>query len=184
MPTPDDHSEEYEEKKLSMEMILESALEGYKYDYSEQIELWRAIDTKAQGNSSVAGIFLAGLFAFARTLGEVATAGEKWLILFTIFLLVLSIVFSLISLTLKEYVLPPIGIHLQKITNDLQKLSRESLSKRKIGFLEELILRWSRSCDDISQVIESKARYVVWAQRTLVIAICFAALTTGMFLWI
>ena len=58
--------------------FLEYARDHTKSEYDELIDAWKQIDTKAQGATAIAGIFLAAAFAYARAPTTPLVAVEKW----------------------------------------------------------------------------------------------------------
>src|SRR6266852_3037846 len=83
----------------------EAVLDTYRKEYAELSDVWKGIDTKAQGTATIAGVFVAAAFTFAKDLtGNKLDNLGRWLLAVAIFLLIVSIAFSVFALKMREVV--------------------------------------------------------------------------------
>uniref|UniRef100_UPI004055E2ED hypothetical protein n=1 Tax=Candidatus Electrothrix sp. TaxID=2170559 RepID=UPI004055E2ED len=160
------------------EEFLRDALESYKEEYSDLSEIWRNLDGKAQGLIAVSGTFVAGMFAFIRTLLHSVTYLEKCFLTASLVLLVFSIFLALVVQKLRTVAKPPQGESLYSIINDLINIDEDSIDQYRIDYFKDHIRLWQKANKDVHDVNENKASTLLWAQSMLVFSIvCFVIYT-------
>jgi hypothetical protein len=154
---------------------------GACYDeYKERIAAWRNLDTKAQGNVAIAGIFMAGAFAYiSKAVCQQPAFLELLLFGLTVLLLMVSTVLAILVLQIREMPRPPLGTYVSKIAKDLSAVGRDKefqiyARKRFDRHTEE----WGDANIQLASKNNEKGRYLWRAQLFLLAAISAAALLT------
>jgi hypothetical protein len=178
--------------------IREAELAAFKQEYSELSSTWRDLDSKAQGTAGIAGLFVAGTFAFVRTLSEQSSAPFKALLALIMIMLAVTIILAIRALLVrsfkpapggskfkrwKELLLPtearepmwrPLIPHVQSGIDTSAPLTQQDY----VDFLAEQTKAWERAVDSIDRVTARKADLVSHAQTWLLLGCTTAALTT------
>lgn len=163
--------------------LLSDVLESYKEAYRELSEIWRNLDTKAQGVIAVDGIFLAALFAFIRVLVEEPTVDEKWMLTILAGLLFISIGFAIRGLWIESVPSAPLGESLDDLIADLIRLPEGTDIERMHNFSNDHASLWKETNSAIHAVNERKARAVMRAQGTLIMALLGTVFFTIYKIW-
>src|SRR5919109_4903212 len=87
--------------------ILERGVAAFLDGYREGAEIWKTLETKAQGLITTAGLFLAAAFAFSREPSLLTLT--KVILLVTLVCLVWAILAALAVLRAAEFQLPDAG---------------------------------------------------------------------------
>lgn len=152
------------------------ALETHRSEYAELSEIWRNLDTKAQGLGALAGIFLAAALAWARELPTDATAPVRAVVIGTIVLLVLTIVAAVFALQVRAVTASPLGPETEEMLQDiLGKAKDGEQEQRLVAFNNDQIAAWKDTNDAVRGFNESKAQWVSFGQVTLLIAALIVA---------
>lgn len=159
--------DKHEAHKLLNQEVL-SAAKGY---YSELVQNRAALDKKAEGTVSIAGIFLAAVFAFARELGEGALIVEKVMLGTVVVLLICTVVLSLLALQARKARTAPPAVIIRKhvgvvIRSQASRPEDEYLAMA-MSALNTLSGVWDEASKDVLVVIEKKGRLVKLAQCVL-----------------
>jgi hypothetical protein len=101
------------------ETLLKLVIESYRDGYKELADAWRNLETKAQGNIAISGIFIGGVFAYIQKVDPQLQQNEKVLLGLAAFFLVVSVIFSVISLKIRTVPAPPLGGFVDKLVTDL-----------------------------------------------------------------
>jgi len=150
---------------------LRDLLDSYKDLHSELSEIWRDLDRKAQGVITVCGIFLAGMIAFIRTMLDTASLDDKQLLTASASLLILSIVFALRTLWIREVPAAPFGESLEKRVNGLFD-NKDGFTEEAIQFFERDIIKdWKYTTANLHIANDSKAMSLVISQWLLLGAV-------------
>jgi hypothetical protein len=135
--------------------------------YKEASETWKALETKAQGAITVAGIFLAAVFAFVREAGSIDLL-PRVLLGVTALLLVASVAIALLSLEIRPVVPPPLGDFVDPGVTDLVKLPNDKLTEEVLAtFMVERATKWKEANKSVATENATKARQVWWSQILL-----------------
>lgn len=165
------------------ERLVVDALTAHKGQYKELAEIWRDLDSKAQGTIAVSGVFLAGALAFIRALTAAATTAEKLVLTATAGFLALSIVFALIVLWVRSVRAAPLGGSLDGLVQDLIAADDGTSPQRLLNYYRDQAGMWQVTNRDVEKVNTRKARFLLAGQITLVMAIICAAVVTLMRIW-
>ena len=123
--------------------VLEQAVESYREEYRELAQDWHALDTKAQGSIAVAGIFLAGTFAFIRNLTATDATGFLVLLVVTVIALLAAVLFGILALRIREVLVPPLGEQYKTLVDDLARAGDlDTNDDRFTNFLNDECGRW------------------------------------------
>lgn len=165
------------EVKESFEKTL---YDSYALEYKGLHEIWRSLDSKAQGTVAVAGIFIGGVFNYIRDIkatNPLTPQYEKNFLAFSVLCLVICVLLSVWALRVREVKEPPIGKDLdQKIKDLLQNEAESDFDDHLKLFPVNRFQEWSVAHDDINKLNKSKATCLWWAHVSLMIAILTVAL--------
>jgi len=156
---------------------LTSVVNGYREEYAELSETWRHIDGKAQVTASISGVFLAAIFAFIRDIKSVIPSELMRIgMQFTIIILMLSVVFAVLALWIRNVSTAPLGQPLDEITKDFLSVPEKERELRVYDFMRDQIEPWPEINQEIHKKNISKARFVISSQVSLLVAIIITAI--------
>jgi len=178
--------EEMSEKDLSItqpadprESLLKTALDAYRDEYEKMAEIWRGLEGKAQGNIAIAGIFIAGAFAFVRDIIRASPNYQKYIFVVALVLLVFSVFYSLLALRTRSVQSPPGGEIASQLVGDLlPRINDKDFEDRMPAFIRDQIEGWKPCVEEVRKANEDKAAYLWVAQRALIAAILLVAALT------
>lgn len=158
--------------------VRERAIDACYNEYKELIATWRNLETKAQGNITIAGIFIAGAFAYISKASDQPFRLEKAIFGLTILLLMASVFFALLALRIRQIDLPPLGEHMVKDAMNICKTTEANYADYARRIFNLHAWRWGEANTELKrQNVEKGAR--LWlAQRLLWGAIGLAASLT------
>jgi hypothetical protein len=165
--------------------FYEFALEYAKDEQDRLLDTWKQMDAKAQGTAAIAGLFLAAAFAFVRNTGLAITAQEKVLLGVSLFALVCSIGASIWVLLLREASSPLSASQVGKMVTDALRMPKEEASERYDALLFDTLSVWEVVTESLRSQLESKTRFLRWAQNALLVStiavliLTLSALATG-----
>jgi hypothetical protein len=150
------------------------ALEASYDEYKELTGTWRTLDTKAQGNITVAGIFVAAAVAYL-TKFERPGLGEKFFLLFAVVFLVICIILSVIALLIRD--VPPhyLGGFMREMVKDLEGATAEELKVYLPAFYNLHANLWGSTSQKLSDANNVKGECLLLSQGSLLLAIFSAA---------
>jgi hypothetical protein len=156
------------------------ARDRYQDEYKELTDLWSKLDGKAQGAVTIAGIFLAALFAATRGEAIPASSTDRYLLAVAIVLLVGSVVAAGFSLHVRRTGAGPSGLDLERAAGDLvdHGTSAASVAELRIRFLRTQVNAWSRCIGDFREENRRKARSLRWSQGLVIAGAAVAVLVT------
>ena len=158
--------------------LFKSVLDGYRVQYAELYQTWRSVDTKAQGNVAIAGIFLAALFVFVRDIAPAALWWQKTLLVVSGCALTFSVLLALLVLELRTR-WSPHARNIETLARDLADLSDESEVRSRLPeFASEQIEGWRNSVSDMDQIVKEKATKLYLAQVLLALGVVSIAIIT------
>jgi hypothetical protein len=163
--------------------LLSEVLSGYRDEYKELADIWKQLDSKAQGVITVCGVFLAGVFAFARGITDPAETWQKILLTAATILLVLSVIVALRALRVREVELPPYGDEHHSLLTDLLRDGAPIDGETADAYLRDQIRMWAKCNKSVYDANGTKADWTQTAQNILVGAIVCASLVTGLAIW-
>ena len=132
------------EDELQHRVALQ-AVESYVDLYKDLAQTWKSLDAKAQGTAAIAGIFIAGAFAFIRDAQPTLT-GPEALLMAALVLLALCILFSVAAMWVRTVDYPPFGPELSQMVDDLlRRSSPADLSVRVAALYADRRGLWKRT---------------------------------------
>jgi hypothetical protein len=158
------------------ESLRERTLEACYDEYKELVNIWRNIDSKAQANITVAGIFLAGAFAYLSKVSHHPDIYEQVFFVFAIVFLIISIVLSIMILKIRDLPHPPLGEFLEPAARLLLALNDADFTAYMPGLFNSHADAWTDTKEQLRAANRSKAELLWAAQVFLIIAIAWAAL--------
>lgn len=168
-----DRSKDFTEHRFK---ALERVWEACRKDYEEKGDIFIALDNKAQATISLAGIFIAAVFAFLRlqdptALNQFIGRFEIVAIASLIALLIAVVVLCLLALRVREVRTAPPPQQFFELTKDVLNLSPEQVSvAHHEDLLKDLIATWTEVLDDGQRANAKKASWVQTAQLLVAIA--------------
>jgi hypothetical protein len=162
------------------ETLLKLVIESYRDGYKELADAWRNLETKAQGNIAISGIFIGGVFAYIQKVDPQLQQNEKVLLGLAAFFLVVSVIFSVISLKVRTVPAPPLGGFVDKLVTDLLECAEDDgdLITRIPALCYDQISGWRDVEINVIESIRLKARNLKGAQIFLTVAILTVGLLT------
>lgn len=155
-----------------------SILGAYLDEHKDIADTWKNLETKAQGNIAIAGIFIAGVFAFlTRTIADL-TRLDKWLLVAAIACLSLSVFCAVYALIVRGIALPPLGDAHDDYGARLLDLSDADFLSVEPEFFYDLLFAWRRYKINATNVYQAKARGLYLAQMFLIASVIIAATLT------
>src|SRR5712664_36470 len=109
-------------KAEAKDFLCQTALEAFREDYEKLTDTWRTLENKAQGNVAIAGIFIAGAFAFIREISKGTHLYEKILLLLALISLVMAVILSIWTLRIRLVAVPLLGKNVHRLVNDLLRI--------------------------------------------------------------
>jgi hypothetical protein len=176
---PVEYAGQSDGKEKKQAELREKALEASYDEYKELTAAWRTLDTKAQGNITIAGIFIAATFAYL-TKFNAPGLGEKVLLLFTITFLVLCVSLSLITLLVRE--VPPhyLGGFMRRMVEDLEQTTEEAFREYLPTFYQLQANLWSSTSKELIRANKVKGELLWVSQGSLLFAIFWAAMLVAL----
>ena len=162
------------------EALLETVIESYQEGYKHRIEAWRNLDTKAQGSIAIAGIFIAGVFAFIQKIDTNAYPLNKEVLALALLFLMLSVGLAMKVLALQTLDGPPLGGFVDQLVENLQLFSKDDSDflSRISSLSYDQVLAWRNAEKQLDDVTHQKAQNLWAAQIFLMLAIFTVALMT------
>lgn len=167
--------DKHEAHKLLNQEIL-SAAKNY---YAELVQNRAALDKKAEGTISIAGIFLAAIFAFARELTGSASSIEKTLLSVIVVALVSVVILSLLCLwTRRSRTSPSASLvrnYISPVINADDTSPEEEYLYMSVSALNSLSNVWDDVSTEVLATVVRKGRLVKTAQFILLLSIVLVA---------
>ncbi|MHB9073001.1 MAG: hypothetical protein ACYC6G_05700 [Desulfobaccales bacterium] len=159
--------------------LRSTLLESLQDEYEKIVYTSRTIETKAQANVAIAGIFIAGAFAYLKDNITIILLYQKILLGFGIIFLIGSVIFSIIALKVRKLPAPFMGRSLNEtIMLLLQIHDAQELSQRMPCLIREQIDKWVEINNKNDAANHNKAIYLWVAQLLLTTAIIFIGVLT------
>lgn len=159
--------------------LLQQVLSSFRDEWKQHEDLWKMLDTKAQGATAIAGIFIAGASAVARAVPSGASQPFKGALVLAVALLVIAAVLAVLALWVRSFVTPPRGEPFAKLVHDYLRVRKpEDAAERWDLVSRDQIELWEICIKSLRQTNASKARLLRGAQAFLAAAaVAFAGLT-------
>lgn len=161
--------------------LLEQVLEAYQTEYSELIQNGRNLETKAQGTTAIAGIFLGGLFGFLRD-------PQCHRLLATLFWTAAStlgcaIVFAALVLLVRTRKIIFLGDTVNQFARDLLPLDQPTLSARLPAFPGDVASVWRQRVNETRSTVAKRGDLLWIAQLLLMLGIILSIAAVFVKLW-
>ena len=158
-------------------------LEAAFREHTELWEAWKLVESKAQPLSATAGVFLAGVFAYASQKASELLLMERCLLVFLSLLLLASVFQALRSIWVVSAPSPHLGT---KGAEEVDWIIEKTLPPDSYGSRFELLIadtarRWLEVCDDLQPKLDRKSKLLVSGLRYLaasgLVAVALIAVT-------
>jgi hypothetical protein len=162
-----------------LSITFSSLPESYQEEFKELTANWTTLEGKAQNIVTIAGIFVAGVFAYIRETKVENQNFEKVFLIFSIFCLIGSIVWAMRALKVRKVAKSPFGKNTDNLAEGITKISNEEGFLRfKQGLFGDLKDSWCKTRESVITANENKAENVRIANKFLVSAIISVALVS------
>lgn len=158
--------------------LLKQAMPAYEEAYRDLKQHLRSIDEKAQGTAGLAGVFLAGAFAYSRDFPADANPGVVSLLIVVVVSLISSAVIALWSQRVRELPSGPQTSLVHQWIADISQLSKFDPSELTRQVYEEYARSWGDTNNKLIRIVHIKATILRYAQATLVFAGILVAVLT------
>lgn len=138
------------------------ALDDLKAEHAELWDSWKVVEAKAQPIAALAGVFLAGIFAYLTQLPKAASDLERVLLLCIAVTLVFSALCALQAIWVVEVNSPYLSSeHINEI-DDLLRVSGDEneLDARHERLLQAATDRWSNACAAMRLSLRTKQNWL------------------------
>jgi hypothetical protein len=158
------------------ESFLDKALDAYELSYKELAANWRSLEVKAQGNITVAGIFIAAAFAFLQRIQPELRTVDKMVLGVALVFLVASVLLAVRVLLVKSVPAPIFGDMIVRFATSLYRADDgaqfpQAAMARYKAYFEE----WEKVINATQRLTLRKGRRLSQAQWCLQVAIVAAA---------
>ncbi len=160
------------------ESLLSTVLESYRDEYKEIVDTWRNLEAKAQANVAIAGIFIAGAFAYLRENAVPMHLYQKILLSSGIICLIITIGFSIVALRVRRLPAPPLGDYIDRLVRDLLEVDNDEIIERMPHFMNDQIAGWRIVRNEYVKSNQLKAKFLWIGQILLVAAILAVGVLT------
>lgn len=154
--------------------LRDQLLGDLRTEYANVLETWKLLEGKAQTTMTVAGIFLAAVFAFARDLTNI-TPRQQVLIGTAVGLLVFAVCLGLMVLRIKTVRTPPLGTFTSSRVTDVLAKNDSELPQYFRAFLAEQVSEWTNAIVVARRTNDDKATWLWRSQLCLVVGIIATA---------
>lgn len=169
---------------LARRDLSKMVLQAYENEYAVKTSLWEQIERKAQGTIAIAGIMLAGGFAFARQLDVSVGSLQKFLLVGIIVILLFGIWQCVKALKVTTIDVPPTADEIRQLGDDALWFPESSkLPDLVNGLRYDLLDLWSVCNKVLGEKCEEKAILVGRSQSAILISALLIGLATSVHLW-
>ena len=152
----------------------------FEAEYKDLIDVWGKLDGKAQGAVTIAGIFLAAVFAAARGEAVPESLVDRGLLGGSIVLLVLAVVAATLSQRVRVTNSGPSGRDMERaaVALEMRGGSRSDLAALRVRFLRTQVKAWCLCTESLRAINHAKGRALRMAQRLIFAGVILALLVT------
>jgi hypothetical protein len=145
--------------------------------YAEALTLWRDLEGKARGNITLAGVFLAGAFGFAKDSADSANVLERCILIAAVLSLASTILTAFTSLKTQTVKSPPSGDQVDRMVREVLDGTSETETEEVLAsFRLDIARGWNGATAQLDEVNDRKVSWIWWSQLFMVAA---AALVTA-----
>jgi hypothetical protein len=170
----DAHAFDMAAKKVALRAFV---LASYQEAYKERTDNWKSLETKAQGSITIAGIFIAGAFAYIDKGAATMTAHQQFLAIIAVASLVASVLLAVYALKIQEVLPPPYGNFVKANVERFLEVDDEAELKVRVEYFDyDMISQWERVLNVIDEQLGKKVDCLFNAQASLVFAVVVVAI--------
>ncbi|WP_458232258.1 hypothetical protein [Roseateles sp. P5_E8] len=146
-------------------------------EHAELWDAWKVIESKAQPVSTTAGVFLAGVFAYASQQSSNGTILEKSLLVLLAIVLLASVVEALRTIWVVTVSSPHLGLKTKEEVDLILARTQppDSLEARYEGLLSDTAGRWLAACEEVRASLGRKSGLLIRSLRWLAAAAAITA---------
>jgi len=161
------------------EDLSKAVTEAYRFEYQDRSAWWRDLDQKAQGTVAIAGVLLAGAFAFVQQLETAKGLLEIILLALSVLLLLGAVALAVRALLIREVDLPPAAEAIEELAREvLASTDSQEIPERAVGLAYDQAKLWRDANQSIYNECRAKARSVALAQIAILAAAFLIAVIT------
>ena len=169
---------------LARSDLSKMVLRAYENEYAVKTSLWEQIERKGQGTIAIAGIMLAGGFAFARQLDVSIGLLQKFLFVGIVVTLLFAIWQCVKALKVTMIEVPPTADEIRQLGDDALWFPESSkLPDLVNGLRYDLLDLWSTCNKFLGEKCEEKAVSVRRSQSAILISALLIGLAASVQLW-
>lgn len=152
--------------------LRQQALADLKAEYAELWDSWKVVESKAQPIAGLAGVFLAGVFAYVSQLKGASREEEVTLIVIA-GLLIACAIFALSAIWVTSVASPYLSSEGIDEIDDMLLASADcdELQQRQERMVQAATQRWTAACSEMRTALDRKR----WRLNKCVMALCCAA---------
>jgi ABC-type amino acid transport system permease subunit len=150
--------------------LFQFAFTSVEAEYKDLSETWKLLDSKAQANTAIAGIFLAAAFTFVRNANPPLTSGLKWFLLLTVVALVASIVLALLAMLVRTVPSLPPSEQAASMVTEILEMPETELDDRYDGLVSDTVNAWLPVNGELQAANSKKASWLAASQWSLMVA--------------
>lgn len=151
--------------------LRQQALADLKAEYAELWDSWKVVESKAQPIAALAGVFLAGAFAYV---GQLKGAGEaeQATLIAIVGLLIGGTVAALSAIWITDVTSPYLSSEGVDETDDMlrESANEAELQLRHERMIQAAIGRWTSACNETRAALDRKR----WLLNKCLFALCSA----------
>lgn len=172
-----------------MAMVNETRIEFRRFEldsamreYNELWDAWKVVEAKAQPLSTIAAVFLAGVFTYASQTSAHVSMCEKVLLWLLALSLVTSTIQALRSIWVVDVDSPHLGSDAKVEIDTLLSPNRgplDNLHTRYENLLSDTSRRWFEACDDIRPKLVQKVHLLKRSLQCLALSAILTLVLIG-----
>jgi hypothetical protein len=154
--------------------LAEGALAPFEAAHRDLSGLWTTLETKAQGTTTVAGIFLAAAISILTRTPSDLSQVEKILILIIVAALAAAVILALLVLTPRQVPVNDPEIRFRKVANLLALEDDNELKSMLVDFYTAEKDEWSKTLASFRDIANLKARLLFGSHLATGVAVIAA----------
>ncbi|MBD1865200.1 MULTISPECIES: hypothetical protein [Trichocoleus] len=169
-----------ENKKLVVE-LFEQALERYEAEYDELFEQWRGLESKAQVALATSGIFISASGLLVKEVSSTFPAGINLTLVIAIVALIVSVVFSVRVLAVRQLKSSPTGEgYMVLALRALEEMEHQDgrTANLKVDDIQDKARLWEDGIVSLKEGNKLKANRLTVAQHPLLLGLTLVAIAT------
>ena len=141
-------------------------LEESKRDWNNASQKFRDIDQKAQATATLAGVFIAAVFAVLQNTAARSNSIALYMLITSVVLLAISILSELFAMKIRNFKAVPNSLYIAKLLKDMSIAvsNGREYEALEVGFYTEQIHIWREGIEALLLVNYRKAKFAEAAQ--------------------